>query len=60
MVLYARYILNPRGIVMQPFDPLPILLTLMLPTIAVVASVLALWRKLRILDPVAAIERRFA
>jgi hypothetical protein len=32
----------------------------MLPTIAVVASVLALWRKLRILDPVAAIERRFA
>ena len=59
MMLYARYALGPRGIVMQPLDPQPLALSLGIPIIAAVSSVAVLWRRLRGLDPVAVIERRF-
>lgn len=59
MMLYARYALGPRGIVMQPLDPRPLALSLSVPIIAAVTSVAVLWRRLRGLDPVAVIERRF-
>lgn len=60
MVAYDRYVLAPRGIVMQVMDLDPVLLSLTLPVIAIAASVFALWRKLRALDPLSVIERRFA
>lgn len=60
MIAYARYALGPRGIVMRPLDPQPLALSLGIPVIAAVTSVVVLWRRLRGLDPVAVIERRFA
>ena len=56
---YDRYVLEPRGIIMQLLDVNPLILSMVLPLVAASASVVALWRRLATLDPVAIIERRF-
>jgi putative ABC transport system permease protein len=60
MLCFDRWVLVPHGIVMRVVDPGPFVLSLAVPVIAVVASVLAMWHGLTTLDPLAVVDRRFA
>ncbi len=59
LTLYDRLGLDPRGIVMRVFDLWPVGLSLAVPAIAVGVSVLVLLGRMRTLDPVSIIERKF-
>ena len=56
--LYDRLALEPKGIVMDVVDPLPLLFSLSVPIFSTVTGAIALGRRLHRMDPVAVIQRR--
>ena len=58
--LYDDLALEPKGIVMQIVDPLPLLFSLSVPVLSTLTGAVALGRRLHRMDPVAVIQRRGA
>jgi len=56
--VYDRFALEPKGIVMQILDPLPLLFSLSVPVFSTLTGAVALGRRLHRMDPVAVIQRR--
>lgn len=58
VALYDHFALEPKGIVMQLVDPLPLLFSLSVPVLSMLTGAVALGRRLHRMDPVAVIQRR--
>lgn len=58
LVAYSRWQFEPRGLLMRPFDAQPIVASLAVPLVSVLAAAVALWLQLRRMDPVDIVQRR--
>jgi hypothetical protein len=60
LVLWRNLALEPKGILIELWDPRPLWFSLAVPVLSTVVSALALSTRLRRMDPVAVIQRRGA
>ena len=58
VMIYDRLALEPKGIVLEAVDPLPLLFSLSVPVLSTLTGAIALGRRLHRMDPVAVIQRR--
>jgi hypothetical protein len=57
---YSRWQFEPRGLLMRPFDPQPVVASLAVPIVSVLVAAVALSLQLRRMDPVDIVQRRGA